>query len=88
MFMRALRSELFLIHLFFFFCVIPHTAPTLLWMLKKYLLREYMTNEERINNLSKVTYKSILGAGKEPDYTYNMKYRAKHLYFWKYLYFL
>lgn len=72
----------------FFFCIIPHTVPTLLWMLKKYLLREYMKNEKRISNSIKVTYKSIRGTGKEPDYIYNMKYRAKHPYFWKYLYFL
>lgn len=39
--------------------------PSSLLMLKKiYMLGEYTTNEERINNLIKVTYKSILGEKK------------------------
>lgn len=48
---------------------------------KKYLLREYITNEERVSDLIKVTYKSILGAAREPDYTYNRRYSARHPYF-------
>ena len=86
--MRSLRSELFLIHLFFFLLYnTPHSICSIVGA-KKYWLREYMRNEKRISNLTKVTYKSIPGTGKYPDYTYNMKYRAKHPYFWKYLYFL
>lgn len=50
-------------------------------MLKKNLPGEYKTNEERISNLIKVTYKLILGAGKELSYTYSIRYSAKYPYF-------
>lgn len=40
------------------------------------------------SSLIKVTYKSILGTGKEPNCMYNMKYSARHSYFWKCFYFV
>ena len=46
MFMRSLRSELFLIHLFFFLLYnTPHSICSIVGA-KKYWLREYMRNEK------------------------------------------
>ena len=79
LFMRSLRSQLCLIHLFILYNIVDA---------EKNLLGEYTTNEERISNLIKVTYKLILGAGKELSYTYSIRYSAKYPYFWKHLHFV